>query len=94
MTANDSKSYRKCFNKLVDEYSNTYHRSTGKTHSEADYSALPEEIEKNTEAPKFKVGCSVTITNYKNIFSKGYTGNWWKEVFVTDSVFKTNWWRS
>ena len=31
MTANDSKSYLKYFNKLVDEYNNAYHRSIGKT---------------------------------------------------------------
>ena len=30
MTANNKKSYLGYFNKLVDEYNNTYHRSIGK----------------------------------------------------------------
>ena len=32
------------------------------------------------------------ITKYKNIFSKGYTGNWSRKIFITDSVLKTNPW--
>ena len=32
----------------------------------------------------------VRITNYKNIFSKGYTENWSREIFIIDSVLKTN----
>ena len=30
------------------------------------------------------------ITKYKNIFSKGYTENWSRKIFITDSVLKTN----
>ena len=41
---------------------------------------------------KFKVGDRVRITKYKNIFSKGYTENWTKEIFVIDSELKTNPW--
>ena len=29
---------------------------------------------------------------YKNIFSKGYTKNWSREIFIIDSVLKTNPW--
>ena len=58
----------------------------------ADYSALTEEIELSRKAPKFKVGDRVRITKYKNIFSKSYTKNWSKEIFVIDSVLKTNPW--
>ena len=42
MTANDSKSCLPYLNKLVDQYSNTYHHSTGKKPINADYSALTE----------------------------------------------------
>ena len=42
MTTNDSKSYLFYFNKLVDEYKNTYHRSIVKKPMHADYSALSE----------------------------------------------------
>ena len=34
----------------------------------------------------------VRITKYKNIFSKGYTENWSREIFIINSVLKTNPW--
>ena len=36
--------------------------------------------------PTFKVGDHVRISKYKNIFAKGYTPNWRKEVFVIKEV--------
>ena len=59
---------------------------------DADYSALTGKIESSHKAPKFKVGDRVRITKYKNIFSKSYTENWSKEIFVIESVLKTNLW--
>ena len=41
-----------------------------------DYSTLTEKIETNLKAPNFKVNDRVSITNYKNVFSKGYIENW------------------
>ena len=49
MTAN-SKSYLSYLNELVDEYKNTYRHST-----DADYSALSEEIESSHKAPNLKL---------------------------------------
>ena len=79
-------------NKLVGQYNNTYHRSINKKPINADCSALTENIETNNKAPKFKVNDRVRITKYKNIFSKGYTENWSRVIFVIDSVLKTNPW--
>ena len=73
MTANDSKSYLSCLNKLIDEYNNTYHHSINKNPNNVYYSALTEDIESH---PKLKVNDRVRITKYKNVFSKIYTGNW------------------
>ena len=75
MTANDSKSYLSYLNKLADNYNNTYHHSIGKKPTNGDYPALTSKIETNPKASKFKLGDSVRITKYKNIFSKGYTEN-------------------
>ena len=72
MTSTDRKSFLGYLNILVDEYSNTYHHSIGKTPIDADYSALTEKNE-TTKAPKFKVGDRVIITKFKNVFSKGYS---------------------
>ena len=38
------------------------------------------------EGPKLKVGDHVRISKYKNIFEKGYTPNWYEEVFVIKKV--------
>ena len=92
MTANDSKSYLPYLNKLVDQYNNTYHHFINKKPINADYSVLTENIESNTKAPKFKVKDRVRITKYKNIFSKGCTENWSREIFIIYSVLKTNPW--
>ena len=89
MTDYDNISYLGYLNKLVDEYNNSYYRSIDKKSVGADYSAFTEEIESIHKAPKFKVGDRVKITKYKNIFSKGYTENWSREI---NSVLKSNPW--
>ena len=45
--------------------------------------------ENNKEDPKFKIGYHVRISNYKNIFTKGYVPNWSEEVFVIKKVKNT-----
>ena len=89
MIANNSKSYLPYLKKLADQY-NTYHHSLSKKPINADYSASTENIESNPNAPKFKLNDRVRITKYKNIFSKGYTENWSREIFIIDSVLKAN----
>ena len=51
---------------------------------------MPEKIENKSKASKFKVKDKVSITKYKNIFSKGYTEDWSREIFIINSVLKTN----
>ena len=82
MTANENKSYLPYLNKLVDLNNNTYHHSVNKNPIDADYSALTENIETNVTASKFKVNDRVRITKHKNIFSKGYTKTWSREIFI------------
>ena len=38
--------------------------------------------ENNEKDPKFEIGDHVRISKYKNIFAKGYTPTWSKEVFM------------
>ena len=49
---------------------------------------MTEKIKKNHKVPKFKVNDRVRITKYKNIFSKGYSEDWSREIFIIDSVLK------
>ena len=90
MTDTDSKSYLPYLNALIDQYNNTYHHSITEKHVNADYSALIEKTETNSKAPKFKVYDRVKIKKYKNIFSKDYTENWSREMYIIDSILKTN----
>ena len=53
---------------------------------------MTEKNETNHKAPKFNGINSFRITKFWNIFSKGYTENWPKETFLTDSALKTNPW--
>ena len=43
----------------------------------------------NNKNSKFKVGDIARISKYKNIFAKGYSQNWSKEVFVIEKVNDT-----
>ena len=46
----------------------------------------------NDNDPKSKVGDHVRISKYKNIFAKGYTPNWSKEIFVIKKIRNTAPW--
>ena len=43
----------------------------------------------NEKNCKSKIGDTVRITKYKNIFAKGYVPNWSEDVFVIKKVKKT-----
>ena len=43
----------------------------------------------NEKDAKFKIGDTLKISKYKNIFAKGYVRNWSEEVFVVIKVKKT-----
>ena len=80
ITADNSKFHLSYLNKLVYQYSNTYHHSNNKKPINAHYSALNEKIKMNPKAPKFKINDRVRITKYRNVFSKGYTENCSREI--------------
>ena len=45
--------------------------------------------EHNEERSRFKVGDTVRISKFKNIFAKRYTPNWSKEIFIVDTINDT-----
>ena len=49
-------------------------------------------MEANLKPSKVKVGNRFIINKCKNTFRKGYTENWSKEIFVINSMLKTNPW--
>ena len=68
---------------IVNEYNKTYQNRIKikpgdlKLSTYIDFSK-----EVNEKDPKFKIGDTVKISKYKNIFAKGYVPNWSEEVFV------------
>ena len=45
--------------------------------------------EHNEKDSRFKVDDRVRISKFKNIFAKGYTPNWSKEIFIADKINDT-----
>ena len=75
---------------IVGEYDKTYYRIIKMKpidHKDNTYTDLKKEI--NDKGPEFKVGDHVRIYKYKNIFAKGYTPNWFEEVFVVSKIENT-----
>ena len=68
----------------VNKYNNTYH----KTIKMKPVDPKPSTYIDSRKDPKFKIGDIVRISNYKNIFAKGYVPNW-SEVFVIKKFKKT-----
>ena len=66
---------------IVNEYNKTYQNRIKikpgdlKLSTYIDFSK-----EVNEKDPKFKIGDTVKISKYKNIFAKGYVPNWSEEV--------------
>ena len=45
--------------------------------------------EHNKKSTRFNVGDRVKISKFKNIFTKGYTPNWSKEIFIVNKINDT-----
>ena len=43
----------------------------------------------SSERSRFKVGDRVKISKFKNIFAKGYTPNWSREIFIVNKINDT-----
>ena len=77
-------------NDIVGEDNNTYDRTIKmKPVDVKDNTYINFTKEFNDKNPKFKIGDHVRIFKYKNIFAKGYTPNWYEEVFVISKIKNT-----
>ena len=75
---------------IVNEYSNTYHRTIKmKPIDVKDNTYIDSIKDVDNEDPKFQVGPHVRISKYKSIFAKRYTPYWSEEVFVISKIKKT-----
>ena len=68
---------------IVNKYNKTYQNRIKMKPGDLKLSAYIDfSKEINEKDPKFKIGDTVKISKYKNIFAKGYVPNWSEEVFV------------
>ena len=89
MTAIDKNVYYDVLDDTVNKYNNTKH-STIKMKPIDVRDNKRVYIDKHSEKrSRFKVGDRVRISKLKNIFAKGYTPNWSKEIFIVDKINDT-----
>ena len=90
VTATGKNVYYDVLDDVVNKYNNTKH-STIKI-KPIDVGENNKRVyidEHNEKDSRFKVGDRVRISRYKNIFAKGYTPNWSKEIFIVDKINDT-----
>ena len=74
----------------VSKYNNTYYRTIKMKPVDVKPSMFIDfNNENNKEGSKFKVGNHARISEYKNIFAKGYVPNWSEDIFVIAKVKST-----
>ena len=75
---------------VVKKYNNTVHSSIKMKPEDVTGNSFVEYFEKtNKKSPNFKIGDPVRVSQYKNVFTKGYTPNWSEKVFVVNKVQNT-----
>lgn len=92
MIVENTYRYVNALDRIVNEYNNSVHRGIKQKPREV-YSGnkkpAKRELGLPSEEPSFKVGDPVRISRVKNVFEKGYTPKWSKEVFVVKEVDAT-----
>ena len=90
MTATGKNIYYDVLDDVVDKYNNTKHSTIKmKPIDVKDNNKRVYIDEHNEKDSRFKVGDRVRISKFKNIFAKGYTPNWSKEIFIVDKINDT-----
>ena len=90
MTATGKNVYYDVLDDIVNEYNNTKHSTIKMKPKEVRNNNKRVYIDEHNEKDsRFKVGDRVRISKFKNIFAKGYTPNWSREIFIVDKINDT-----
>ena len=89
MTAAGKNVYYDVLDDIVNEYNNTKHNTIKMKQKDVGDNKRVFIDEHNEKDSRFKVGDRVRISKFKNIFAKGYTPNWSKEIFIVDKINDT-----
>ena len=78
-------------NSALDKYNNRVHTTTRMTPFEVSNKPIdPPTFVNKPKQPKFQVGDYVRVPDKRNIYSKGYTTNWNRELFKIQKINPTN----
>ena len=89
MTGTGQNVYYDVLDDIVNEYNNTKHSSIKMKPKDVGNNKRVYIDEHNEKRSRFKVGDRVRISAFKNIFAKGYTPNWSKEIFIVNKINDT-----
>lgn len=98
MTLNLNHNWIDCYEDLVKNYNNSYHRSIKMTPIEGSKkenekkvhnNLFPRDEQEAKSVRRYNKGDKVRIVMDKKIFDKGYHPNWTTELFIVDKVFET-----
>ena len=90
MTATGKNVYYDVLDDVVNKYNNTKHSTIKMKPTDVGNNNKRVYIDEHNEKDsRFKVGDRVRISKLKNIFAKGYTPNWSKEIFIVDKINDT-----
>ena len=90
------QNYKKFLQNLLKSYNNSYHRSIKTTPSKVNKSNEKEIFnilyreENDFISFKYKIGDYVRVVEKKPIFSKGYTQNWSKDIYIIRNKVPSN----
>ena len=90
VTATGKNVYYDVLDDIVNEYNNTKHNTIKMKPKDVGNNNKRVYIdEHNEKRSRFKVGDRVRISKFKNIFAKGYTPNWSREIFIVNKINDT-----
>ena len=90
MTATGKNVYYDVLDDVVNEYNNNKHRTIKmKPKDVGDNNKIVCIDEYNKKSARYNVGDRVRISKFKNIFAKGYTPNWSREIFIINKINDT-----
>ena len=89
ITATSKNVYYDVLDDVVNEYNNTKHNTIKMKQKDVGNNKRVYIDEHNKKSARYNVGDRVRISKFKNIFSKGYTPNWSREIFIVDRINDT-----
>ena len=94
MTAINKNVYYDVLDDVVNKYNNTKHNTIRMKTKEVKNNNNRVYIDEyNKKSARFNVNGRVRISKFKNIFAKGYTPNWSKEIFIINKINDTVPWK-